>query len=303
MTDDDLHGYRTVRIPGNIEKEDQIIGSLTLRQAAAIGGTGAVLWCLWMAVRNWVPALLFLAPALLVLFAVALSVSVNRDGASVDRLLLAALKQAVSPRRQVPAPEGVRKLPAFITAAMHGGTKPPAPLNLPIRTVTESGIIRLGPDGVSSLAESSTVNFALRTHAEQEVLIGGFARWLNTLTGPVQILSRTTSADLGNQVALLRERAGGLPHPLLEQAALDHADFLDDLASRRTLMDRKVLIATRETDPKAEQRLLRRTHDTAAVLAGCELNVTVLDSVVATDVLGAALDPDRSATTKTGVAQ
>ena len=303
MTDDDLHGYRTVRIPGNIEKEDQIIGSLTMRQVAVIGGAGAVLWCLWMAVQTWVPPLLFLAPALLVLFAVALAVSVNRDGVSVDRLLLAALKQAVSPRRQVPAPEGVRKPPAFITAAMRGDTKPAAPLNLPDRTLTESGTIRLGTDGVSSLAESSTVNFALRTHAEQEVLIGGFARWLNTLTGPVQIVSRTTLADLGGQVALLRERASGLPHPLLEQAALDHADFLDDLASRRTLMDRKVLIATHESDPKAEQRLQRRTHDTAAVLAGCELNVAVLDSAAATDVLGAALDPDRLATTRTGAAR
>ncbi|MBS2545399.1 PrgI family protein [Catenulispora sp. NL8] len=302
MTDDDLHGYRTVRIPGNIEKEDQIIGSLTMRQAAVIGGTAAVLWCLWMVVRAWVPTLLFLAPAMLVLFAAGLSVSVNRDGVSVDRLLLAGLKQAVCSRRQVLAPEGVQQPPAFITAKTRGGTKPPVPMDLRVRAVTESGTIRLGPDGVSSLAEASTVNFALRTHSEQEVLIGGFARWLNTLTGPVQIVSRTTPADLGRQVELLRERAGGLPHPLLERAALDHADFLAGLAARRTLMDHKVLIATHELDTKAEQRLLRRAHDTAAVLAGCELNVTVLDPTTATDVLGAALDPDRS-TTGTGAAR
>jgi hypothetical protein len=298
---DDVNGYRTVRIPGNVEKEDQVIGSLTMRQVAIIGGAGAVLWCVWTAVHAWVPVVLFLVPALLVLLVVALAVSVNRDGVSVDRLLLAGLKQVVASRRQVPAPEGVVQPPAFVAAAMRGGAKPPAPLHLPVSTVAESGTVSLGPDGVSALAESSTVNFALRTHAEQEVLIGGFARWLNTLTGPVQIVSRTTPADLGDQVAALRERAGGLPHPLLEQAALDHANFLDDLTSRRTLMDRKVLISTHEADPKSEPRLMRRVHDSAAVLAGCELNVTVLDAASATDVLGAALDPDRTTAAKRGV--
>ena len=77
-----------------------------------------------------------------------------------------------------------------------------------------------------AVAAASTVNFALRTPAEQHALTAAFGRWLNSLRGPVQILIRAQRVDLSAMAAALREAAPALPHPALEAAALDHAGFL-----------------------------------------------------------------------------
>ena len=43
----------------------------------------------------------------------------------------------------------------------------------------------------------------------------------------MQILVRAGRADLSAAVAALRDAAPALPHPALEQAALEHAAFLE----------------------------------------------------------------------------
>ena len=95
-------------------------------------------------------------------------------------------------------------------------------------------------------AAVSTVNLALRTPAEQDALTAAFGRWLNSVTGPVQILIRAGRADLSGAVAALEDTAPALPDPALEDAALDHAAFLTELAASRDLLTRQVLLVTRE---------------------------------------------------------
>ena len=293
--DDDHSGYTTVRIPADVNKPDLLLGPWSARQAVILGSTALGLWATWQATRSWLGPLLFLPPALLVLLAVAAVVSTERDGVGMDRLLASAVRQAMAPRCRVLAPESVSRPPQFLHEALAGqNTAKAVPLELPVSEVDDAGVLDLGKDGASVLASASTVNFSLRTGAEQEVLLSGFARWLNTLTGPVQIASRTAPADFTSQITGLREKAAGLPHPLLEQAANDHADFLEQLSASRSLLIRRVLIAAHEPDHAAGQRLLRRAHDSAAVLSGCEVEVAVLDHKSASEALARAFDPDQA---------
>lgn len=292
--DESPGGYTTVRIPADVNKPDQLLGPWSARQAAILGGTALGLWTLWQTTRAWLGPLLFLPPALLVLVVVAAVISTERDGVGMDRLLASALRQAVTPRRRVLAPEGVSEPPQFLREALAGQPVPKAaPLELPVREISDAGVLDLGRDGASALASASTVNFSLRTGAEQEVLLSGFARWLNTLTGPVQISSRTAPTDLTSQITQLRDRATRLPHPLLERSAGDHADFLEQLSASRSLLTRRILIAAHEPDRAAGQRLQRRAYDSASVLSGCEIDVTVLDHGATSEVLADSFNPDR----------
>jgi hypothetical protein len=86
----------------------------------------------------------------------------------------------------------------------------------------------------------------LRTPGEQEALVASFGRYLHSLTAPVQILIRAQRLDLSVQIAELREQAGGLPHPALEAAAREHADYLAQLAQQSELLRRQVLLILRE---------------------------------------------------------
>jgi hypothetical protein len=293
---DDHPGYTTVRIPADVDKPDLLLGPWSARQAAILGGTALALWLTWTAVRTWLDPIEFLAPALVLLLLVAATVSTERDGVPLDRLLVAAVRQALAPRRRVLAPEGVGTTPRFLDEVLDGQpTMNAAPLDLPPHAIDSAGILDLGKDGASVLAAASTVNFTLRTGTEQEVLLSGFARWLNTLTGPVQIASHTAPTELTTQIETLRRQATELPHPLLERAAGDHADFLERLAASRSLLTRRILIAAHESDRAAGQRLLRRVHDCSAVLAGCEVDVQILGNTAARRALAAAFDPDHPA--------
>jgi hypothetical protein len=179
--------------------------------------------------------------------------------------------------------------------------------------------------GLALVAVCSTVNFALRTPAEQESLIAGFGRYLHSLTAPVQVLVRAQRLDLSGQIAQLHSCAGGLAHPALEQAAREHATYLAHLAQTNDLLRRQVLLVLREplgttsgdglgeaspvttllartrrahghADEAARQatetRLTRRLREATDLLRPAGITVTALDAGQATAVLASSCNPD-----------
>jgi hypothetical protein len=174
---------------------------------------------------------------------------------------------------------------------MPGGPLP-APLRLPLGEVVPDGIIDLGADGLAVVCRASAVTFSLRTPAEQEALVAGFARWLNSLADPVQILVRAEPVDLTPTIDALTDAAPGLPHPALEAAARDHARFLADLAARRDLLRREVLVVLHQpAGSDAAGRLHRRATEATTALAAAGVTVTPLDGPAAQSCLARALDP------------
>ena len=126
--------------------------------------------------------------------------------------------------------------------------------------------------------------------------MAGFARWLNSLTEPVQLLVRAEPVDLAPMVAALLDAAPGLPHPALEEAARDHARFLCDLGRGHTLLRREVLVVLREPGtPGAAERLARRAEEATAALAGAGVALAVLDGPQAAACLARAVDPGAAA--------
>jgi hypothetical protein len=267
-----------VRIPADVDREDRVIGPLTARQLLILGVTGIVLYGVYTITRELVPLVAFLIVAVPIGATAAFLALGQRDGITLDRLVLAALRQRMSPQHRVAAPEGIRPAPQWLGSQVMNTSKSratgkeradaaatavsPAALRLPAEGVTDTGIgagvgagggagvgmgvVDLGKDGVATVAVCSTINFGLRTPAEQESLVASFGRYLHSLTAPVQVLVRTERLDLSGQIAELREQAGGLPHPALEQAAREHADYLDQLRRATDLLRRQVLLILRE---------------------------------------------------------
>ncbi len=335
-----------VRIPADVDMHDRVLGPLTARQLAILAAAGAVLYLIWAATRTLVPIPVFLAFSVPIGAASAMLALGKRDGVPMDKLLVAAIRQRVAPRHRVAAPEGVRPAPAWLTAgtdqpaagrqggkdrAPQPGQVSPSALRLPAEGVTDTGVVDLGADGLAVVAVASTVNFALRTPNEQEALVAGFGRYLHSLTAPVQVLVRTERLDLSAQITELRERAGGLPHPALEAAAAEHADYLVQLGQQSDLLRRQVLLVLREplgvTAPTdglggpgplavlgsmagrrrgrhahgqadagarraAESRLVRRLGEAIELLSPAGVVVTPLDAGQATAVLASACNPD-----------
>ncbi len=313
----------SVRIPADVDREDRILAGFTARQVAVMAVTGMLLYGGWQATRAVVPVIAYVAVAVPIGVAVTALVVVRRDGVTLDRLLLAALRQRLQPRRRVAAGQAPAEVPEWLSGVAHGHEAVAAGgLDLPAQGVAEAGIVDLGDDGVALVAACSTVNFALRTPAEQEAITAAFGRYLHSLGASVQILIRAQRLDLSGQIAELRERAAGLPHPALESAALDHAEYLAQLGQQADLLRRQILLVVREPvrttgqdslTPRrsfgrsrggsgdqpsdgarkaAASKLLRRMSEATELLAPAGIAVTSLDAAQATAVLSTATNPD-----------
>jgi hypothetical protein len=295
-----------VRIPADVEREDRLLANLTARQLAILGLGGIVLWVAYDATRHVVPVAVFAAAAA-PFAAVAVLLALGRvGGMPADRLAWAAWRQWRSPGRLVPAPEGVPSVPKFVPGFMPGfvgaPTAPlpaalPAPLRLPMVAIDDNGLIDLGPDGLAVICRASAVSFSLRTPPEQEALVAGFGRYLNSLSDPAQILVRAEPFDLAPVIGELERVAPGLPHPGLEEAAREHARFLADLAATRDLLRREVLVVLRQPNESgaaatgASDRLRRRAEEAKAALAAAGVALDVLGGSEAGACLTRALDP------------
>jgi PrgI family protein len=282
-----------VRIPANVDQPDRILAGLTARQLGILVVAGLPAAVVFLLARPLVPlpvATALAAPPLLVGVALALG---RRDGVGLDRLVLAALRQQLSPRGLVPAPDGVAP-PSAWHAPAATGQAPVAPLRLPARGLGGDGVVDLGTQGAALVCEASTVNFALRTPAEQQALVGAFARALHAVAAPVQVLVRVERADLAAHLDQLDQTAGGLPHPALEGAAREHARFLAELARRRDVLRRQTLLVLREPAPpaRAAQVLKRRADELAGLLGACGITLAPLDGAQAAAVLARACDPE-----------
>jgi hypothetical protein len=167
-------------------------------------------------------------------------------------------------------------------------------LRLLVAGLDAGGVVDLGPDGRAVISRANASSFSLRTPAEQQAMVAGFARWLNSLCEPAQILVRSEPVDLAPTIAALEEAAPGLAHPDLEAAARDHARFLADLASRR-LLTRQVLVVLHEAavadGPDTGESLARRAGDAAAALAAAGVTLQRLDGDTAAVVLSRATGP------------
>jgi hypothetical protein len=281
-----------VRIPADVERPDKLLAGLTARQLAILGVAAVTLWAGYAATRHVVPAAVYGVIALPV-GALAAMLALGRfEGVAADRWVSAAWRHHRSPHHLVPASDGVPAIPAFM-AASAGPT--PDPLRLPFAGVSAEGIVDLGPDGFAIICRASAVTFSLRTPTEQEALVATFARWLNGLDRAAQILVRAEPVDLTPSIDALLDAAPALPHPALESAARGHAAFLADLAARRDLLRREVLVVLRQLPgADAPTRLLRRAAEAATALAAAGVSLVALDGPAGATCLARALDPARA---------
>ena len=280
------------RIAADVEAPDRILWGLTARQVAILAVAAVAAYLLWQSVGARLPLPVF-AIAVIPLVGVAAALALGRrDGLSLDAWLWAAIRYRRQPRRAVPAPEGITTAPAWAPATVEQDEPHPQVLRLPAQAIGDDGVIQLGDGSATVLVAVTTINVGLRTAGEQAALIAGYARWLNSLTGPVQIVVSAQRVDLTSHAQRVADAAQSLPNDALADAALDYANFLCDISEQRDPLWRTVTIACTATGGRgAPAEAMRRAEHTATALAALGAQTRVLDGPTAAAVLCAAVDP------------
>jgi len=127
---------------------------------------------------------------------------------------------------------------------------------LPLEDIV-GDVIRLRGGEYRAVLEAGSVNFALKSEAEQEAIFLGYRRFLNALAYPVQVLLRIVPTDIEVYLEGLRSTTRAREGDLWTRLARDHETFVRRLARERSLLDRQcyvVIPAAAATPARAGRR-------------------------------------------------
>lgn len=285
------------RIPADLDAPDRIAFGLTVRQAAILAATAAPLYVVWQQLAGRVPVPVLAAFTVPVAASAAVVALGRRDGVPFDAWLLAALAHHRTPRRLVPTRTTVTPAwappahPAPTTRATgRGRAGRLGVFRLPASAIADDGTLTTASSSVALVA-ATTVTANLNSPGEQAAQVGAYARWLNALTGPVQIVISARRLDLGARAERIAEQAHDLDSPALASAAVDYAWFLLDLLESHDPLERTITIACTSPTARGGAEALRRAAATAEALTAVGVRCRVLDGAEATAVLTTAADP------------
>ncbi len=129
-----------------------------------------------------------------------------------------------------------------------------------VREIAHNVLCLASPDSPTqreyrAILEVSSTNCTLKSEEEQDLMIAGYRAFLKALAFPIQILVRSQELDLSPYVQHLEETAAqSAADPMWRDLADSHAQFVRELAARRTLLaHRFYLILPSDQGPGTRQ--------------------------------------------------
>ncbi len=181
---------------------------------------------------------------------------------------------------------------------------------------------RRGKQEYRAILEVSATNYTLRSEEEQDLMIAGYRAFLKSLSFPLQILVRSQQLDVSPYVQHLAETSAAAVHDQTWRELADsHAQFVRELAARRTLLEHRFYLilpsdqgpgtrpsstasflpfghrrksVTAETLEKAQQQLDVRVEVITQQLAGIGLHCRRLDGEELIALYYSCLTPERA---------
>ena len=104
------------------------------------------------------------------------------------------------------------------------------------------GILLLPRNHYRLVLEVSSVNFELKSEAEQDALIDTYESFLNSLPCPLQILVRIRELDMDKYLADLEMRLQGEKEEIYQQQITHYSAFVQRLVANNKILSRRFYI-------------------------------------------------------------
>jgi len=112
---------------------------------------------------------------------------------------------------------------------------------LPVKEIRD-GIVILKDGGYRTVLMVNSINFNLKSADEQQGLLSGYQNFLNSLTGPIQILVQSRTLDLQAYLDTLKAAAVNQSNDLLKNQINDYRDFVTELIGVANIMSKTFYI-------------------------------------------------------------
>jgi hypothetical protein len=106
----------------------------------------------------------------------------------------------------------------------------------------KDGILLLPHGQYRAVLEVSSLNFELKSEAEQDIIIDTYESFLNSVGVSLQILIRTREIDMDKYLEDLGERLEGEAEPIYRQQLLNYDEFIRSLIQSNKILTRRFYI-------------------------------------------------------------
>ena len=121
------------------------------------------------------------------------------------------------------------------------------------------GILVLPNNEYRVIIETSSINFELKSEAEQDVLIESFQNFLNSLPCPLQMLIRVREFDIDRYLYQISHNKKNEKEKIYKDQIENYSEFIKDLVSGNKILSRKfyVVIPYHHTDKNKDFNLIK----------------------------------------------
>lgn len=131
--------------------------------------------------------------------------------------------------------------------------KPSTQEHLDVAEIRE-GIVILKDGGLRMILMASSINFALKSEAEQNAITMRYQGFLNSLNFPIQILMQSRKLDLEKYLQKLEIRLKQEINELIQIQINDYIDYIRKLVTVANIMDKKFFIVIPYTPSQVQAR-------------------------------------------------
>lgn len=120
---------------------------------------------------------------------------------------------------------------------------------IPIEDITDS-LVYLKDGSVTLVLSTSAVNFGLLFETEQIGIIDAFARLLNSLSFPIQIVIHSKRLDVSSYLYTLDKAINTQPNLLLKNMSLNFRRFVESIIKEKNVLDKQFYVCINVTAPE-----------------------------------------------------
>ncbi len=129
-------------------------------------------------------------------------------------------------------------------------SKAAAQLHLRIAEIRDNTVV-LKNGGLRAILKVSSMNFNLKSEAEQNAIIYSYQAFLNTLDFPLQIVIRSRKLDLDNYIDKLKGIAEKQTNTLLHRQTYEYIDYIQRLIEYADIMEKQFYVVVSSDPPRA----------------------------------------------------
>lgn len=144
-------------------------------------------------------------------------------------------------------------------------------LHLRIAEIRDNTVV-LKNGGLRGIVKVSSMNFNLKSEAEQNAIIYSYQAFLNTLDFPIQIVVRSRKLDLDLYIDKLKGIAEKQTNTLLQRQTHEYIDYIQRLIEYADIMEKEFYVVIPMDPPRAQgqnfiEKFWQRMHPADSIAA------------------------------------